>query len=429
LELVVSIIDVAYGGKGVAREDGQVIFVTGAVPGDRAKVTVTTQKKRYMEAEILELLESSPLRQPSPCSFSDQCGGCQWQEIPYDQQLIWKKSFVESSLKRIGKLQEDLTMTMHGSPQSQNYRNRVLLRLHIDGSGRGRIGYFKGQTRELIPVDQCQIAESPINDFIKFVTTSRFPASNLKLRIEVQVVKPEQRKNLLLTIHPADPKDRERGLDDVVAHLAGYSQVLWGGLMSEIGTAPDTFFDQQAGVTYLTRPGQFQQVNVAHNHNLRDLIASMVDQMQPKRILDVFCGSGNLSLPLIKEGRFVQGVELNKKAIELASSNMERNGLEKSLARYFAEPADKHLRQCLKQNQKFDLLIADPPRQGMPQEIELVKQLAPRHIIYVSCDPTTLGRDLSKLCQDGTYQVESIHCFDFFPNTYHIETVVQLAAN
>lgn len=422
--ITATITSMAYGGKGIARVDGKVVFIDGAIPGDVVDASLVEDKGRYADALLVALREPSPLRGPSPCPVSDACGGCQWQGVPYEQQLLWKRGFVEAALQRIGKLPGDTApaLEMFASPSTQAYRNRVLIRLHVQEDGRVELGYFRRGTHQLVPIDRCAIAASAINAGIAALSTLSDKAfAGLRVRIELQEVE-EPAGQLVLTLYPSDGASRL--VEEFAARVRTLPLVHWAGLVFDLPEAPLVPLESDLGIRFLTQPGQFQQVNLALNRVLRRLVRDHVEAVQPTRVLDLFCGSGNLSLPLANGVRYVEGAESNKKAIGCAKQTAALNGITGTV--YLAGDAEKHLWKCSKAGETFDLVILDPPRQGMYRGMIPLKNLAPAHIIYVSCDPTTLARDLGALCKKDRYQVDRLVALDFFPNTHHVETVAFL---
>lgn len=411
---------IAYGGKGVARHEGKVYFVMDAVPGDRLRARIVKDDARYAEAEIEELLTPSPLRAKPRCVYAGDCGGCQWMGIPYETQVEWKKSFVTSPLSRIGKLGDSVPVEILPSPALYEYRNRVLLRFHWNQEQkRARVGYFKRHTRELVPITRCEIAAAPLNDIIGVLAAIDLgDLPDFKARLELQ----ETGAGAVITVYPAEGLDSSQEV--LAAALRGLPNIAWCGLVFGLRDAPAVAFDEQFGVRFSTRPGQFQQINVAHNRTLRALVKERVEKFQPQRILDVFCGSGNLSLPVADGRRYVEGVELNKQAIDVAKQNAAANGI--TNVNYIAGDAERHLWKCDRGSEKFDMIILDPPRQGLYKGMVPLKNIAPETIIYVACDPVTLARDLGYLCRKDAYVVDEVLALDFFPNTFHVETVVVL---
>ena len=421
-DILLTISSMAYGGNGVARLDGKVYFVADAIEGDVVKARVTEDKERYANAEVSEFVSYSPFREKPRCPFITNCGGCQWMGVPYTQQLAWKRDFIVSSLKRIGKIPEHLSIDVNPSPDIYNYRNRVMIRVHISDRSVLTCGYFKRGTRELVPINRCDIANETINKLIGHITTVDLNGlKNIKFRMEIQELPAESGK-LVVTITPADGD--KKATKAFTENLCTLDYISWSGMSFDLKDAPTIPFDQQFSRTFLTLPGQFQQVNVAHNKNLRTFISDIVAEYRPQSILDVFCGSGNLSIGVAEKGRLIEGIEANSVAIDCAKKNVAENNI--SDATYIAGDAEKHLLKLCRANAKFDLVILDPPRQGSHGGLPSLMALAPKQIVYVSCDPTTLARDIGFLCRNQDYRIKSITGFDFFPNTYHVETVVVL---
>lgn len=423
----------AFGGKGVARKDGKVFFVEGAVAGDVALCEVTESAERYSEARVISLREPSPHRGKSPCPVSDVCGGCQWQGIPYQTQLEWKKGFILNALKRIGKMDEKINVDILPSPRINAYRNRVFLRGRVLADGRILVGYFRRSSRDFVPIEQCPIAVDRINRFIKTLVATSFSQEILGLNIEVEVKfrleiqdiphESDSSPHLLVTIY--DPEDRSFPMDNLIKKVGSMPSVIWCGNSRDVHTAPFVLFESHLNRTYHTAAGIFQQVNVDHNHNIRRMVMEVVNEYQPKRILDVFCGSGNLSLALADQLKVIDGVEYSKRAIDIANYNVSKQGLEN--VSYYAGDTEKFLWRAAKQGIKYDLIITDPPREGMYKALIPMMKIGPRQIIYISCDPSTLSRDLSSLCR-SQYRISKFIALDFFPNTYHVESFVVLEA-
>ena len=430
-KLVLNIQAVAFGGSGIARLNGKVYFVPDGVPEDKVEVRVTEEKKKYCTAEIVSFIEKSPLRSQSPCPYSSECGGCQWIEIDYSKQLEWKKSFVTSSLSRIGKLPEfNQDPGILPSPNQFNYRNKILLRSRIikeEGKNKIVVGFFKKSTRDFIRIKTCMISDSSINLFLEEIQSLNFSEDlvGLEFKIEVQSLyqsRIEGTPLVIVTIYPAT-QDKLEVYDPIKNTLSTLTIVERCSLIMEekkrFLLEKDTIKDKE--LSFYTAQSQFQQVNIDLNKKLRRMIFDKVPE-KAQRVLDLFCGSGNLSLALKNE--YVEGIEISPLAIETAKYNVEKNGLDNRV--YLAGSSEAHLWKCVKNNEKFDIVIADPPREGMYKEVIPLSILEPETIIYVSCSPPTLARDIATLSKKG-YEIKDIICLDFFPNTFHVETVVTLS--
>lgn len=424
--LELKIDNTAFGGKGVARHDGKVFFVEDALEGDIVKAQLVEDNDRYATAKAVEILTPSPWRGPSECKFSHECGGCQWQGVPYEQQLVWKKSFVTSALQRIGKLGPDLACEIFGSPTAQEYRNRIMVRGRLQTDGHIVVGYFRRGSRDFVAIDACRIASPRLNAFIERLSTLKVkaaPKEEIRFRFEMQDLPSlkSDEPHLLLSVY--EPDQGGFTANDLVRELKEASGVLWAGSIRELHKADFVRFETDLGIDFHTAAGLFQQVNIVHNHFARRLVVDTVQRLKPKNVLDIFCGSGNLSLAIANQGIPVKGVEFSKRAIEAAAFNCKANHIVN--AEYFSGDTEKFLWRASKASEFYDLVIADPPREGMFKALVPLINLGPRYIIYVSCDPTTLARDLGALCKK-TYKIVELKALDFFPNTYHIESYVVL---
>ncbi len=424
----------AFGGRGVGRHDGKVYFINGAIEGDLATIAITMEGDRYNEGDVIALPEPSPKRGLSPCPVSDQCGGCQWQGISYQHQIEWKKQFVLNSLRRIGKLGESITVDILPSPQDNGYRNRIFVRSRLTAEGQLKVGYFRGGSRDFIAITSCAIAEPRLNRFIdqlvkidfKDIAKSMGLRDEIKFRFEMQDIplRSDHEPHILMSIYDSD--DQSVSLDPIIKKFRAMPEVAWAGSQRELPDAPFFPFENDLGITFHTAAGMFQQINIPHNHTVRRLVQETVKNHSPKRVLDVFCGSGNLSLPIARQVLSVDGVEFSKRAISAAQHNASIAGI--TNAQYFSGDSEKFLWRAAKQGTQYDLVIADPPREGMYACLIPLMKIKPKTIIYVSCDPTTLSRDLSSLCKRD-YSVKRFIALDFFPNTYHIESFVILERN
>ncbi len=436
------ITSVAFGGKGIARVAGKVWFVKGTVPGDVVRVRPLETKEHFGEGEVDLFLTRSPLRsEKPPCPVFGQCGGCQWQDIPYETQLVWKKSFLADSLQRVGKIKVD-ELTIEASPQRWNYRSRVLVRVHVDQAGAVSMGFFKGETRELVAIKKCDLASPSLNTFLGFVADLKLPENRGEsFRLEIQEIQTDVPQNLWVTVFPT--KGKTQNLKALLERVKNHPKVSWAGRVFELETAMPQVFESDLGIDFVATPGQFQQVNVPHNRNLRRHVLSYAQSQGWKRILDVFCGSGNLSLPLATGSDYVAGVELNPKSIKNAQASAAKNELvnthwaahdavaylnqlaQQKKERGGAQPGAAGLGAPLDVSLEFDAILLDPPREGFFKGLSSLIALNPKAILYVSCDPVTLARDIGWLTKNG-YRIEKIICLDFFPNTYHVESLAFL---
>lgn len=426
--LTLEITDMAFGGKGIARLDGKVYFVEGALAGDTVKAVVEQDKKKYADAKAIEIIKSSSDRVEVSCKHQAECGGCRLMPGRYEKQLQWKQSFVTSALSRIGKFAELPAPTMIASPQQLQYRNRVFLRARLV-KGRLELGYIGLDHHSLLTIESCGIAEGVINDCLRKIQQETYENHDqtMDFRIQLQRLVDESLQEIVaITLYPTgNPKDR---FQSIIRQMQSIVPNSWIGFANETRQAPAFIYDQFADLRFYTKPGIFQQVNRPANRLavsiLHDLVLKASGTANGKKVLDLCCGSGNLSLMMAKSGFEVLGTESNPQSIDMANLNLQKNQV--SNARYVCDDSNRFVRNLLKNRTPFDAVLIDPPREGLKEAIKDIAALNARDLFYLSCEPSTLARDLSVLAKAAPHKIESIHCFDFFPHTWHVETLVHL---
>ena len=414
--LQVKIESVAFGGEGIARHDGKVIFVADTLPGEEVKVALVEDKERFARGEVRERLQAPPYAVPSLCPYSARCGGCQWLEAPYDQQLIWKTEFIASALQRIAKLEVPADLRVQASPGAGAYRNRIKIKLLHRSDGSLVPGYFAQGRHDHVAIKACWIAADPLNKALSTIARLNLGPSPMERIYEVEL---QHLADGLVTATVVSEGAHafHRQLRAAVSALADPS------LHVSAGEEAPRLLEEEKGLRYLTYAGQFQQVNLAGNRLLRNWVRERLLGLGVRRVLDLYCGSGNLSLALVAAGVQVWGLEVSDMAIACAQANLAANQLSAEKGLYVRGTAEQL--PALFPSLEVDAVIVDPPRKGMAEALPHLLALAPVHLIYISCDPNTLARDLKILCAAG-YQIEACLGFDFFPQTYHVETVVAL---
>jgi 23S rRNA (uracil1939-C5)-methyltransferase len=405
---------VAFGGDALTRREGKVYFVADALPGETVRVEIYQEKERFARARVQERLIAPDYAVPAPCPYADRCGGCQWQRVPYSMQKEWKAGFIADAFQRIGGIPGgSYPFHMHGSAETLHYRNRIEVKWLVQANGSVCIGYFAKSSHDLIPVERCWIADERINSVLQHCLKLKFPKRDRSFQcsLEFQVIADDR---VLLSGHDV-PAAFWKDLHEAVQ--------MESELKNHLIIASSDFFllEEWEGLRFHTRAGQFQQVNLPANRFLRGWVRDFARKHGVHHVVDLYCGSGNLSLALAHEGIQVFGVEAYAPSIEAALFNSKVNGLN---ARYAAGDA-QDIRKLFPTLPKIDLLIVDPPRRGMAEAVEPVLQLNAERIIYVSCDPNTLARDLKIMLTAG-YQLDEVLGLDFFPQSYHVETVAVL---
>lgn len=405
---------VAFGGDALTRRDGKVYFVADALPGETVKADIYQDKDRFAKARVLERLAAPDYAVSAPCPYADRCGGCQWQRVPYAMQEKWKAGFIEDALQRIGGIPAGTyPFQMHGSPETLHYRNRIDVKWQVQTDGSIRLGYFAKSSHDLVPIERCWIADERINQVLQACGQLKFPQRErmFQTSLEFQVIADDR----VLVSGQDIPAGFWQDLKDAVQKNSGLHKALI------LDSSDFVLLEEWEGLRFHTRAGQFQQVNLPANRFLRAWVRDFARQHKVQHALDLYCGSGNLSLGLARDGVTIFGVEAFAPSIEAAVYNAAKNAV---IAQYAAGDA-QDIRQLFPALPALDLLIVDPPRRGMAEAVEPVLQLQAKRMIYVSCDPNTLARDLKMILAAG-YRLEEVMGLDFFPQSYHVETVCVL---
>jgi 23S rRNA (uracil1939-C5)-methyltransferase len=421
------------GGYGLARlQDGPVLMAEHVLPGETVLVRETSRHRGYIKGAPVEIMEASPHRIPPPCPWFARCGGCSFQHADAACQHRLKEAIVREALARAGVAAGDFAYRpLLPSPRQYGYRFRV--RLKVD---RGRIGFHRAGSNELVEISRCLLATDRINRSLAQLRASRdFRRIATGLReVELHQGPANNRVHAVLHLRGKAGPDTSR-LKSFAGSLDIINNVLikkGKNVLSLLPADEDALLSQDfdAGVcgipfslTWI--PGCFSQANAPHNPNLISLVCGLLENPGGKRVLDLFCGMGNFSIPLALCGADVTGVDVNREGIARAELNAKAGGI---AARFITADAGSYLEGRGGKGDDFATVLLDPPRQGLGRHVRSLAGLAPETILYVSCDPATLARDLSVLAGSG-YLPQSVTPVDMFPQTRHIETVVLLKKN
>lgn len=407
-----------YGGFVLGR-NGKVIFIKGAIPGELVEINITESRKDYTIGEVTRVIEASEFRRRPPCPYFGDCGGCQLQYIQYERQVTLKEEILRESLHRIGGIQIDEISSL--TDNEFFYRHRVQFKVSQDG----KIGFFKEGTREVVAIDRCLVCMEPINDLI-----ARLKGIDLRGVKEIHVISgdslsilikgdraPQKVFDLLGT--PVIKEDTVQAILD-----SGVS-----GIAFENGDSigKDYITLEYEGLRYTVTPWGFFQGHWALNKKVVNLIIEKLSPLEDKKVIDLYSGAGNFSLPIAKRASEVISIEENRYAIEDGKRNAMINGIKNCL--FIKAPVEDVFKNRKKwkviEGRRYDIVILDPPRPGLSSELcKGLLDLNSERIVYVSCNPSTLARDIKRL--KDRYEIESVIMIDFFPNTYHIEAVAFL---
>ena len=424
-------------GDGIGRIDGLAVFVPYTIAGERVLVKILKVKKTYAYGKLIEVIEPSPERIEPVCSVFGKCGGCMLQHMSYEEELRFKLQKVSDVFSRIGGL--DFTITeIIGAQEQYGYRNKVSIPVRQDKDGHLTCGFYARNSHRVVEYDTCYISdpilEKIAQSIITYLKKNKFEAYNeqcghirhLYLRkssldeIMVCIVVNEKKELSSLTDHIKSLDSRIVSIAENVNTLQNNvilgreMNILWGK-----ETITERIFDLKIELS----PQSFLQINHSQMEKLYQLALAFSQVTEQDTVLDLFCGTGTISLCFAQKAKKVYGVEIVEEAVKNAKRNAELNQIEN--ASFFAGDTEKVIEKF--KDKKIDIVVLDPPRQGSSREtIEVITQfIKPERVVYVSCDPGTLARDLRLFSEQG-YQMSSGACVDMFPETGHVETVCQL---
>lgn len=405
----------AHGPDAVGRHEGRVVFVPGAAPGDRVRVRVVEQHGNYARAAMLHRCAAGPAYREPPCPWVGACGGCPWQHVDYTTQVAAKERNVLESLKRIAGVMPRRPLPILPAPSQWGYRHRI--RLHTDA--RRALGYRRPRSHDLVEIGHCAIAEPEVSALLPALRTL---VAALATAIDDVEIASNGRGAVVIDM-AARGRFAERDGATVQAWLSATPGVAGVGLRGRdwtrrFGETTLTVHASPDAPPMTQRLGSFTQVNPAGNRLLVRTVVDLVDS--GAAVLDLFCGAGNLSLPIARVAASVLGVDQDAGGIADAAASARTAGL--GTVRFETAAADRFLRR--RGLGGATLVVLDPPRTGAAQVVAQLARLRPPRILYVSCDPATLARDVRALAGAG-YAVDRVQPIDLFPQTEHVETVLE----
>jgi len=408
----------SYGPAGVGRAEGKVIFVPGTVPGDEVEVVLNEEKKTYATGHLIALQRPSPQRRHPPCPYVSRCGGCPWQQVAYAEQLRAKEALVREHLRRIGGICDPPLLPIIPSPQEWHYRHRIRLRAEDNT----RLGFSRARSHELVEIASCSIAAESSADNLRLTRAWLTSLRTAVRQVEVLIDEPTSRLVLVGDTEEAfQTQDAAVCTHFLKAHPGIAGLVLCGRDWRRAwGDTTISFALGVDGLTLTVSQGAFTQVNPGGNRALIAALLQLSEIQRRQRVIELYCGAGNLSLPLASWARELIGIEQSRSAVADARANAKRIGLTNT--RFLCAPARTGVRHLLRTRTRGEVVILDPPRAGAADVIDEVPRLGAQKVVYVSCDPATLARDLRRLQMYG-YRTSAIQPLDLFPHSYHVETI------
>lgn len=432
MKLSLEIDSLGHKGVGIGRHRGKVVMVPFCAPGDKLEVEIVRSHKSYDEGRIIRVLEPSSQRRVPPCPYFGSCGGCQLQHLEIAHQRAHKKRILEEILEAQAGIQPDKVLPMLADPMEFNYRCRM--DFHVLWEGTPRLALASRGSSQLIPVKRCLLAMEPINKAIGELESLLYKSHWKKvMRVEVTCDETGHEKTALLSVSYSGAHERLCHMASWASGMEGLSS-LWvgrerGGRVRKLwsrGPAYDGVLlpissSGKGEVLLRIWPGVFAQVNPRVNRMLTQTVAAWTKETAPESILDLYAGMGNLTFAVAGLACRVTAVEVNPRAVANAMANSRILGVQN--VDWICATAPRELSRMISRGQRFDLVILDPPRSGARELLDSLLSARPKAIIYVSCEPTTLARDLKHLQSEGGYRVERIQPLDMFPQTFHLESV------
>lgn len=429
-----------YSGEGVGKYHGYTLFVPGALPEEKAKVKVVKVNKNYGYGRLIKIIEASEERIEPHCTIYKECGGCQLQHLSYQGQLEQKQKAVENNLLRIGKIDHVTVNPTLGMEVPWNYRNKSQVPF-AEREGGLVAGFYQKGTHQVIPMDRCVIQQENSDEVIQAVRkiaeklgisayderTHRGVLRHVIVRVGVNTGE----LMVIIVTNGENFQQKDRLIPQLIEripHLTslvqnvnkektnvilGYKSItLWGR---------DVIYDTIGDVRFAISPRSFYQVNPEQTKVLYEKALEYAELTGKETVIDAYCGIGTISLFLAKKAKQVYGVEIIPEAIKDAKKNAELNGI--TNVEFTVGEAENIIPAWHKQGIQSDVVVVDPPRKGLTETlIESIVAMKPEKVVYVSCNPSTLARDL-RIFEDGGYKTTKVQPVDMFPQTMHVECV------
>ncbi len=428
-ELVLKIDSLAQGGRGVARSDGYVVFVSGALPGDTVRARLTRAKQGYGEASSVEIVDPSPRRIADRCTHGGEpCPGAPWQGLPYEAQLDEKARQVDEALRRLGGLDGFELEPILPSARRWRYRNKLEYSFG-DRDGELVLGFHRrGSWSQVVNAEDCRLAteannraRNEIRDWARREGIPAYDAGARRGVLRNLVVREGVRTGQVQTRLVTAPAAFARPPVDLHTVVEGPG----GGTAGPTGVLGQEFLGEELdGLRFRISPLAFFQTNTEMAERLCELVRGACGLTGHERVFDLYCGIGTLGLALARDAREVWGIEAAPEAVADARHNARENGI--GNARFLAHDARLGVRPLLEEAGQPDVVVVDPPRAGLSKKVvRRVVECDARRVVYVSCNPTTLAPNAAQLVEAG-YRLRRVRPVDMFPHTPHVECVAVL---
>ena len=400
-------------GRGVGRLNDMTVFVSGATVGDECEIEIIKQKKSFAEANAVKITKLSPKRTEPICPAFGKCGGCAMMNLDYLAQLDIKAELITNAIRRIGGFKDFELDKMNAAPFHLMYRNKAIFSVK-----NGKFGFYENKTHSTVSIDECFLCPP------EFSHIAKAAANHINGKIFIR----KGHNEVMVMISTGSDFAPYRLIDDILRIEPSVTSII----LDQNGEKTPIFGKSQIeaellGVSFDVSCESFLQVNPVMTERLYKKAIDFAEIDDNSTVLDIYCGIGTISLICAREAKAVVGVEIVEEAIKNAKKNAEKNGIEN--ADFYAGKAEDVVPKLIEGGFTPDTVILDPPRKGSDQKtLDAIIKASPKRIVYVSCDPSTLARDLKYLCQNG-YTLTAAEGFDMFVHTMHVETVALLTIN
>ncbi|MDK0562720.1 23S rRNA (uracil(1939)-C(5))-methyltransferase RlmD [Clostridium perfringens] len=446
-EYIFDIISQGYEGEGIAKIDNKYpIFIEGALKGEKVKVRIVKVNKNFAYGKLMEVLEASEERVNPPCAIYKRCGGCKLQHASYKAQLDFKWDRVKDCVSKIGKLDPSIVKYPLGMEEPWRYRNKVQLPIGLI-NGEVKIGFFAPRSHDIIDMESCLIQDE-IGDKVVKLTREWIEKFNIRpynvdgeydekgivRHIMIRRGFTTNEVMIVLVTNGENLPHKEEFVDLMVKNIPGIKSVIQNinskktnvilGLESKTLWGEDTISDYIGDFRFNISPLSFFQVNPTQTEVLYGKALEYANLTGNEEVFDAYCGTGTITLFLSQKAKKVYGVEIIPQAIDNAWINAKENKVEN--VEFFVGESEVVIPDLINKGVKADVVVVDPPRKGCDKKLlDAITNINAKKIVYVSCDPSTLGRDLKVLEENG-YKTLEVQPVDMFPNTSHVENVAKL---
>ena len=446
--LELEITDLNGSGDGVGRWDNRVVFVPDTVPGDRIQARLVFTKPSFGRGKLLEVLSPGGDRVRPACIVADKCGGCQWQPVAYAAQLAAKERQITDALQRIGGFTNIPVDAILAAESPLGYRNKVTYPLGLSTEGQVKAGYYRKGTHQIINLNQCPVQDEHFNPLLAEVKQdiqaqgwSIYDATTHNGQLRHLVFRVGRRTGELLLTLVSNTWDLP-GIEDLAAQWKERYPKLVGVCVNRNQAQGNTIFGPEtryvvgqpylkerfAGLEFHIYPTTFFQVYTEQAERLLRCVLDHLNLQGKKTVVDAYCGVGTLTLPLARRAGYCLGLEVQGEAVDVARENAQLNAIDNIRFQVGTVATLLPTVTEVLGGNRPDIVVLDPPRKGCESGVlDALLTLKPPHLVYMSCNPATLARDLKQLCAGG-YRLDRLQPADFFPQTSHVECVAFLVA-